>query len=231
MYRDLVVIIPIFNESPNIVLNLVNSITDHGLQVILVNDGSNDFYNYDVINGAQQIKHSRNLGQGAALVTGMKKALDDGFRFCVHFDSDGQHDPQDIIRLYNIIKTENLDIILGSRFLPDCEKSSMSFLRKIILKIGAIINYLICGLLLSDSNNGFRMMNRKTMEVLILKSSRMAHASEIIWLIKWNNLKYKEVGIKVNYTQYSLSKGQPLYKSISVFIEICQTLKLYKIGK
>lgn len=231
MDKDLVVIIPIFNESPTIVLHLVRSIIDLNLQVILVNDGSNDSYNYDNINGAYLVKHPRNCGQGAALLTGMKRALEEGFKFCVHFDSDGQHDPSDILRLYHIIKLENVDIILGSRFLPNVEKSPMSIFRKIVLKIGVIINYLVCGLMLSDSNNGFRIMNRKTMEVLNLKSLRMAHASEIIWLIGWNKLKYREVGIKVNYTQYSLSKGQPLYKSISVFIEICQTLISYRIGE
>ncbi|MBK8055108.1 MAG: glycosyltransferase family 2 protein [Saprospiraceae bacterium] len=230
MDRELVVIIPIYNESYSIVSQLVRSILDLNLPVILVDDGSSDSYNYEGINGASLIKHSKNFGQGTALVTGMKKALEDGFMFCVHFDSDGQHDTSDILKMYNTIKSENADIVLGSRFLPNVEKSSMTIIRKIVLKIGVIINYLICGLMLTDSNNGFRLMNRKTMEILKLRSAKMAHASEIIWLVAWNKLKFSEFGINVKYTQYSLSKGQPLYKAISVFFEICRTLKSYKFG-
>jgi glycosyltransferase involved in cell wall biosynthesis len=225
---DIVVIVPVFNESVDIVSKVVESLLALNLDIIIIDDGSPNAFYLEKHDRVLCLKHLVNQGQGAALFTGMRKALEIGYNYCVHFDSDGQHNPKDILKMYSQAKLEDLDVVLGSRFLNKHETlNSVSFARKFILKVGVLINFGICGLKLSDSNNGFRIMNRKAMMLMQLKSKRMAHASEIIWLIAWNKLKFKEMHINIEYSKYSLSKGQTLLNSFVVFFEICEVILMY----
>jgi glycosyltransferase involved in cell wall biosynthesis len=186
----------------------------------MVDDGSTD----DTFRIASDfpivlIHHQINLGQGAALETGMEAARSLSADYVVHFDADGQHNPGDIERLLIPLRNGEADIVFGSRFLEK-KASGLSVLKKIILKSGRWINYMITGILLTDAHNGLRALNSKAMQSIHLRQPGMAHASEILFETRKNFLRYLEVPVHIRYTSYSKKKGQGVLNAINIFFHL-----------
>lgn len=218
-----------YNEEKNI-KNTISSLKNEGYKnIIVVDDGSKD--NTYKIAKSQKItvlKHDINLGQGAALQTGMTYALLNGAQYLVHFDSDGQHDPKEIKDILNPIINKEVDVTLGSRFLKN-NKEKIPTIRKMKLKIGILVIWFFYGVLLSDSHNGFRGMSRSAAKKIVITTDRMEHASEIIDRIRKNRIKYKEIPVTIKYTKDSIKNGR---KGQSKFdeLEIVIKMLLKKIG-
>ncbi len=93
-------------------------------------------------------------------------------------------------------------------------------MRKLILKAAIFINGIYTGMWLTDAHNGFRALNLNALSKIKLKENGMAHATEILSQIKYNNLKYEEVPVKVFYTDYSKTKGQSSMNAITILIDL-----------
>jgi polyprenyl-phospho-N-acetylgalactosaminyl synthase len=213
------VIVPAYNESDEI-SRVLHSLLLLNYQVILVDDGSTD--NTAQIASAFPvllIRHGINLGQGAALETGMEAARIMGADYVVHFDADGQHDPADIARLLAPLQNDETDLVFGSRFL-ESKTDGIPKGKKMVLRSGRWINYFLTGILLSDAHNGFRALNKKALSAIHFHQSGMAHASEILFETRKNALRYKEVPVHVQYTDYSRQKGQGLLNSINIIFHL-----------
>ncbi|BFM06250.1 glycosyltransferase family 2 protein [Halioxenophilus aromaticivorans] len=108
------VVIPAKNEAEGLatVLPKLTSISDCW-QLIVVDDGSTD-NTRDVCleHGVQVVSHSYSKGNGAAVKAGARKATGD---IIVFMDGDGQHDPNDIPKLLNILHSQNQDMVVGAR--------------------------------------------------------------------------------------------------------------------
>ena len=141
-------------------------------------------------------------------------------------DADGQHGISSIPTLIEPLIANEVDIVLGSRFLSN-EETSIPYSKKIVLKTARIVNYVFSGLLLSDAHNGLRAFNKKTLEKLTITENRMAHASEILFDVKKQKLRFKEVPVKIAYTIYSKQKGQSTWDSIRILFDLI----LYKLFK
>lgn len=212
------IIIPSFNEEM-VLRSTVEPLMNTGYHVVVIDDGSTIEQEKFVADlQVTTIRHPQNLGQGAALETGTKYALAKGASFIVHFDADGQHDYSAIERLLAPILNNTTDVVFGSRFLT--KQSSLPFKRSLLLHTARYINFLFTGLLLSDAHNGFRAFNRKAADLLRIKENRMAHASEILILVKKNKLRFTEVGVDVRYTEYSKAKGQSGWNSIRILFDL-----------
>lgn len=214
------VIIPAYNET-EVITSTIKPILQEGYQVVVVNDGSpTNIYEYVKDLPVHYLVHSINLGQGAALQTGhefVKKFKPD---FVVHFDADGQHNVSDIARFMTIFEAEDIDIVLGSRFLNDDTKKLVPKRRRMLLKIARLFNWAFTGLLLTDAHNGFRIFRGPVIELLQLTENRMAHATEILRLINQNKVRYKEAPTHIQYTEYSKKKGQQASASLNILIDI-----------
>jgi polyprenyl-phospho-N-acetylgalactosaminyl synthase len=211
-------IIPAYNEAP-VIKKVLDELAGSGYSIILVDDGSTD-QTSALASGSQLmvIRHQINLGQGAALETGMEAARRAGADLVIHFDADGQHDASEIERLLKPVQNGEADIVFGSRFLEKQEDISVS--RKFILNLARWINYAATGILLSDAHNGFRVLNKKALHCIHLQHSRMAHASEILALVKKNSLKYMELPVHIRYTDYSKKKGQNFFDGIHILFHL-----------
>jgi len=217
--RKIFVIIPCYNEAA-IIRETIAAVIEKGYSIIVVDDHSTD-------NTKEQLKeiplifirHRLNLGQGAALQTGINVALKKGAEWLVTFDADGQHDINDIDGMLHKLKEDQLDIVLGSRFLPGAG-GNISAGRKLLLKTACYLNYLFTGILLTDAHNGLRVMNRHAAERIRLKENRMAHATEILKEIKKHNLKFGEFPVHIHYSDYSKKKGQSLLNSVRIFFDL-----------
>ena len=213
------VIIPYYNEI-SVIRKVVVGIPE-GYNIVLVDDGS-VISPKTVLQGLKNlhvIRHKVNLGQGAAIQTGLEYALKNDAGLVITFDADGQHSPHDFPAILEPLLKGEADITLGSRFLGQ-QKSNATLSRKFILKAGRWVNYFFTGLYLSDSHNGLRGMTRATASLIQLKENRMAHATEILFIIRKSRLKFKEVPVTVTYTDYSKKKGQSVFNSVRIFFDL-----------
>jgi polyprenyl-phospho-N-acetylgalactosaminyl synthase len=213
------IIIPAYNEFAKL-SEVLESVLALNYPVILVNDGSTD----DTPSLAARfpvflINHAWNLGQGAALETGMEAARRLDADFVIHFDADGQHDPADIEALLVPLKNGEADIVFGSRFLGK-NATGLSGFRKLLLKAARWFNYLTTGILLTDAHNGMRALNKKALHAIHFHQPGMAHASEILSEVRKNSLRYLELPVHISYTAYSKRKGQTIFNSINILFHI-----------
>jgi polyprenyl-phospho-N-acetylgalactosaminyl synthase len=217
--NNIFIIVPVFNEKKEVLEQTISELLKTSYRIVVVNDASAAEIILPCSRNIYLLQHAVNLGQGAALQTGIEFALSKEADYLVTFDADGQHSTADIQDMLAPLQNKEAEITLASRFLkPGHHNASLP--RKTILKTGRWINYFFTGLYLSDAHNGLRAMSRNAAEKIILKENRMAHATEILSLIKKHKLKYKEVPATVTYTEYSKNKGQSVFNSIRIFFDL-----------
>lgn len=217
--NNIFIIVPVFNEKKEVLEQTINELLKTSYRIVVVNDASAGEIILPCSRNIYLLQHAVNLGQGAALQTGIEFALSKEADYLVTFDADGQHLTEDIHAMLLPLQKNEAAITLASRFLkPGLHNAP--WLKKLFLKMGRRINYLFTGLYLSDAHNGLRAMSRYAAEKILLKENRMAHATEILSLIKKHRLKYKEVPATVTYTEYSKNKGQSVFNSIRIFFDL-----------
>ena len=203
---DVWLVVPAHNEASRIEAVLAELLLSWK-NVVVVDDGSADETARIVgMYPVWLLRHGTNLGQGAAIQTGIEFALGRGAHYIVTFDADGQHDPADVGRLLTRLETGNLDFVLGSRFLGATE--GMPLTRALTLRVGALFTWLLSGVRLTDAHNGLRAMTARGAATLQLVQNGMEHASEIIDQIRLSGLPFAEGGVTVRYTPETLQKGQ-----------------------
>ena len=217
--KSVFVIIPSYNEH-TVIRPVVESILSLGYNAVVVDDGSDEAMD-SLLKGlpVYLLRHPVNMGQGAALQTGIDFALVHGANWIVSFDADGQHHAEDIEKLLQFVREDKADIALGSRFMEG-SVHNMPKKRRFLLQLGRRINYFFTGLLLTDAHNGLRAMNRTAATIIRITENRMAHATEILSLIRKNKLRYTEVPVKVTYSDYSKKKGQALGSSFRIVFDL-----------
>ena len=217
--RDrVVVVIAAYNEAPAIEV-VVAEVRRASYPAVVVDDGSTDATGEIAARaGAFVVTHPVNLGQGAALQTGIDFALARGADILVTFDADGQHRTADIPPLIEALTANKADYALGSRFLGAAVNLPRK--RRLILTVATWFTRLTTGLDLTDTHNGLRAMTRRGASRIRLKQNRMAHASEILHQIAQSGLFYVEVPVTIEYGTYSLAKGQALSESVAILIDL-----------
>lgn len=112
------VVIPLFNEAL-VIAEVVSRVKAVFPYVVCIDDGSSDNSVLEARRaGAVVIEHPINLGQGAALQTGFDFALTDPAMVdVVTFDADGQHSIEDAVAMVELLQSQQLDVVIGSRFL------------------------------------------------------------------------------------------------------------------
>lgn len=214
------VIIPVYNEVRQI-RNTIEPLLAAGYKVVAVDDHSTDGTDKVLQSLAvHTIRHVMNLGQGAALQTGMVYAQRLNVRYLVHFDADGQHRCEDIPGMLEPIIRGEADVVLGSRFLRAEDRAAIPVLRKLLLRMAIGVNYLLTGVKLSDAHNGFRAFSQAAAKGIDLKENRMAHATEILWQMRENKLRVAEHPVHISYTDYSRQKGQSSLNAFHIFMDL-----------
>lgn len=213
------VVIPAYNESTTI-SSVIQQLLSYQYNLVIVDDGSVSTL-YPLLKGlpVHFLRHSVNLGQGAALQTGIEYSLSQKAQYIITFDADGQHDPKDINKLVGTLMDQNLDIVLGSRFIEGAVHN-MPRRRKMLLYLARYLNYSFTGVMLTDAHNGLRAMTQTAALKLQIIENRMAHATEILSQIKKNKLRYTEVPVTVHYTDYARQKGQTVWNSFRIFFDL-----------
>lgn len=219
-YPDVWIIVPAFGEAAVIggVIAGIRSVFD---AVVCVDDGSaDDTAAIARRAGAHVVRHPVNLGQGAAIQTGVEFARSrPGARLFATFDADGQHRVADVVRMIKRLDDDHLDIVIGTRFAAAEAAAAVPPLKRLVLRAAVWLNPRIRRLGLSDAHNGLRVFNRRVAEGLDLTMTGMSHAGEIIALIAENRWRVGEEPVEVLYTDYSKSKGQPLLNGVNIVFD------------
>ncbi len=218
-FMEVAVIVPVYNEV-KVIAGVVKNLKKTFSNVVCVDDGSIDGSAKEISKaGAILIKHPINMGTGAALQTGIEYARSiPSNKYFVTFDADGQHKVEDVKKMLEKMEKTGVDIVMGSRFLGKTENISKT--KKIVLKLAIKFSNFTSGIKLTDTHNGLRVFNRKVAERMQITMSDMAHASEILEIVRENKFSYKEVPVTIVYTDYSKSKGQSVLNAINIAFDV-----------
>lgn len=160
------IIIPAYNEESNIE-KTVTAIQENaqGFDYVIINDCSTDHTRqicedkgYNIVN------LPINLGIGGAVQTGYKYALRHDYDVAVQVDGDGQHDPEFLGVMAEHLFNNDLDMVIGSRFIEK-EGFQSSFIRRVGIKYFTFLIHLLTGKTITDPTSGMRMCNRRTIEM------------------------------------------------------------------
>lgn len=215
----MVVIVPLFDEE-TVIEGVVTGLLESFSAVVCIDDGSHDAGASVARDaGAIVISHPFNLGQGAALQTGIVYARSlPTTEYVVTFDADGQHRVEDVVGMLAIARQKNLAVVFGSRFLD--RRTKPGFAKKTVLKVAVFITRLVTGLKLTDAHNGLRVIRRDALEHVNLIQDRMSHATEIVQQLAQSGKRWREYPVEVLYTEYSKKKGQSLLNSINILFDL-----------
>jgi glycosyltransferase involved in cell wall biosynthesis len=212
------IVIPAYRES-RVLRGVIERLHAICPRIVVVDDGSGDETGRAArAGGATVLTHVVNLGQGAALQTGIEFALLQGADYIFTFDADGQHVPESLIVLAETMRSTGADVVLGSRRLGRAE--AMPWLRRRILRLAVVFTRLHSGLGVSDTHNGLRLFTRAAALRLRITQPRMAHASEILAQIGSSKLRFAEAPVTLRYTEYSLRKGQKISGMFRILLDI-----------
>jgi glycosyltransferase involved in cell wall biosynthesis len=226
------VLMPAFDEGERLsrtVAELASSGAD--LTLFVVDDGSASPVNESALAesaGTMRVvlaRHAVNLGQGAAIETARRLALDarfapnGGFDAYVTMDSDGQHRAADVVALAAAIEN-GADVALGDRFAGG---SNVPGARRALIRLARAFERVTTGARLSDAHNGLRAFGPRAIEAMRITQNRMAHATELTRAISRAELRVVEVPVSVRYTDESLGKGQSASGAVAILVDLFQS--------
>jgi glycosyltransferase involved in cell wall biosynthesis len=218
------VVVPAYNEEKTIA-KVIEDLMKMGLEIVVVDDGSNDD-TYNIVESIIKEKkhgllcrHLLNRGLGAALRTGIEAALMEDPDVIVTFDADGQHDPQDILNVSRPIVNGEADVVIGERNFEEMPSS-----KKFGNGVMNIITMIFYGIKVKDSQSGLRAFNKKAAETIIINARDYGVSSEIIGEVKRHDLKLKEVPIKTIYTDYSMTKGTNTSEGLKILARLIMNI-------
>lgn len=204
-------------------------------KIVVVNDWSSDS-SLDVLRQKQKqydkniliyISHAMNTWWGSANKTGFRFLAKYWEQFwanwLVTYDADGQMNINDMERFMDIInndKYSEIDVLLGTRFIIWWSAENISFPRKCILAWSRIVTFIFNKMWVTDPHNWYRVMKINNLKNIKIYSNGMLYASELLDEIKRLDLKYKEVPVRIVYTDYSVAKWQKNSNAIKILLEM-----------
>ena len=216
---DAALVIAMLNEA-SVIAEVVVAARTRFTHVVCVDDGSTDASAaIAAAAGAVVVRHPLNLGQGAALETGIRHALATlSVDYVVTFDADGQHDPDDAVAMVAFAREHDLQVVLGSRRLG--QVAGITRGRAALLGAAVTFTRLTTGLQVTDAHNGLRVLRRDAANALRLHLHGMAHASEILHTIARHGWTVAEHPVSITYTEYSRAKGQRSWNAFNIVIDL-----------
>lgn len=159
--KELLIIIPAYNEEMNI-MGVVNEIKKDvpEADILVVNDCSTD-NTLKILeeNNVNHISTPFNLRYAGGVQTGFKYAVTKGYKYVAQFDGDGQHVASELEKMFTYAKANDVDIVIGSRFL---EKTNYkhAFFRRIGTNVFQKIIKIVCGKEITDPTSGLQVLSK-----------------------------------------------------------------------
>jgi len=197
----LVIVIPAYNEEENIekaVMSIPRKINGvDKVEVLVINDGSADKTADMALNGGANkvVSHTRNIGVGAAFMTGIRNAILMNADIVVTIDADSQFDSKQIPELIVPILNKQLDVVIGSRFDSSVPKN-IPRIKLIGNKIFSKLVSWVIGQKLSDTQTGFRAYSKKSL-MNISVVNNFTYTQEVLIDLKFKGIQIGEIPVTV----------------------------------
>ncbi len=218
-------VVPAYNESATVV-GVIEALRKHapGFDALVVDDGSTD--DTDALAsraGARVVKLPFNLGIGGAVQTGFVYAREHGYDFLAQVDADGQHDAAELQRLVAAMDEEGVDMVCGSRFLTEDDRYPAPISRRTGIHIFAFVLTHIVGMRVSDPTSGFRLYNRRAIELFARDYPHDYPEVEAVLMLHHHRLRMREIPVKM-FTRgggvSSISTGKSAYYMVKVLLAL-----------
>jgi glycosyltransferase involved in cell wall biosynthesis len=171
------ILIPAFNAGATLRQVATESL-QHGLPVVVVNDGSTDETASVVADlPVTLLEHAVNQGKGAALKTGFAYAVENGFQGVITLDADGQHDVSAVNKVIDHAVSGGFGILLASRH---AQFEEMAGLRKVWNRFGVWCMRKRTGYNVTDSQSGFRYYDTQLIKAVHLEAKGYNLEMEIL---------------------------------------------------
>lgn len=219
--QDAIVIIPTYNEIENIeaIIDAVFNQCDE-VHILVVDDNSPDktaqkveSYQSKYSDRLFLVKRNGKQGLGTAYVEGFKWCLKRDYEFVFEMDADFSHDPKDLKRLYTVCKEDNIDLVVGSRYIKGVNVVNWPLSRVLLSYTASLYVRLITGMKVLDPTAGFVCYRRVVLETINLDQIKFigyAFQIEMKYITYKNKFKIKEIPIIFTdrlFGDSKLSKG------------------------
>lgn len=224
--KKILVCIPAYNEASNIA-EIVSGCRELASRVVVYDDGSTDNTHEIAMNaGATVIRGLENKGYGTAIRSLFRYAKKEDADIMVTIDADGQHDPSQIHSLLLAIIDEDMDIVIGSRFLTSQGREKVpryrSFGIKTITRLTQVASYRN----ITDAQSGFRAYGKNALKEINLHEQGMGVSAEILMRAKERGLMIKEVPVTIDYDVKDASTHNPISHGVGVLYTVMQFISL-----
>jgi dolichol-phosphate mannosyltransferase len=200
----ILVILPTFNEADTLPLVLSGLKTlSIAVDVLVVDDSSSDGtadlvrLDPDFSKQVFLISRPRKMGLGSAYKAGFKWALSEGYDICVEMDSDLSHDPNDVPKLIDLIKS-GADMAIGSRYCDGISVVNWPLQRLLLSLAASFYVRFLLRLPIKDATSGFKALHRKLLEKVNwnkIKSEGYGFQIELKYLAHRQNFHIEEASI------------------------------------
>jgi glycosyltransferase involved in cell wall biosynthesis len=195
---DFLVIIPAFNEQAaigNVISELRQVLPD--TPVLVIDDCSADGTKFTAMAaGADVLPLPHHLGLGGCVQAGYKLAFELGYNYVVRIDGDGQHDPRDIPRIMQTLRSSGYQMVIGSRFYNQNGAHS-SMVRAIGISLFRLVLRPILGKPVRDPTSGFVGVNRQALEVFTKSFPLEYPEIETLVVLQRKRFQFQEVPCKM----------------------------------
>ncbi|GAA4827631.1 glycosyltransferase family 2 protein [Paenibacillus vulneris] len=206
------IVIPAFNEQNNI-LKVIRDIRESlpYSDILVINDCSHDNTSLTArqAEGVKVVDLPFNLGIGGAVQTGFKYAYTRGYDYMVQIDGDGQHIAKEVEKLYDTMNRSGCDMVIGSRFL-DIQSYRTTWSRRLGIKVFYLLFRMMIQTKVTDSTSGFRMYNRRSIELLCKHYPDDYPEPDAIILLRKHGLRITEVGVEMREREHGASSITPI---------------------
>lgn len=219
-----IIIIPAYNEEACI-YKTICELRENApeFDYVIINDCSTDRTreiceknNFNIIN------LPINLGIGGAVQTGYKYAYSHGYECAVQVDGDGQHDVSYLKSMADYMETNQIDMVIGSRFIEKKGFQS-SFMRRLGIKIFTILIKIVTGKKITDATSGLRMVGKNALKLFAEDYPKDYPEPESTVVVLRKGLKVEEIPVTMRERgggQSSISVRKSIYYMIKVPLAI-----------
>ena len=218
---DISVIIPAFNEAETIggLISQIKTLYPD-MELIVVNDGSTDDTGSEARQaGAIVYSHPYNVGNGAAIKTGVRIASG---RILVFLDADGQHDPADIGRLVGLIP--DYDMVVGARTKGQQATPARALANRIFNRLATYVSkYNV-----QDLTSGFRAVKAEVARnLLYLLPNTYSYPATLTLGILRTGRTIKYLPVTIRAREQGKSQVRPIQDGVRFFMIITRICALY----
>ncbi|MFR4128739.1 MAG: glycosyltransferase family 2 protein [Roseburia inulinivorans] len=219
-----IAVIPAYNEAGNIEKTVQDIIENApSFDYIVINDCSKD-KTEEICkkNGYPIINLPINMGIGGGVQTGYLYALRNGYDIAVQFDGDGQHDAKYLEKMAEVLEKENIDMVIGSRYIIK-EGFQSTEMRRIGIRFFTNLIKALTGQSITDPTSGMRMINKNVLQIFAENYPKDYPEPESVVTLLKNDMKVKEIPVCMKERKEGVSSISPInavYYMIKVSVAV-----------